>query len=53
MFQTSNNTENQFWKANMGIGPTLAGNQVEELTPETGPVSLLVVKGLLQFVTEH
>lgn len=38
-FQTSNNTENQFWKANMGVGPTHAGNQVGELKPEKGPVS--------------
>lgn len=53
MFQTSNNTENQFWKANMGMGRILAGNQVGELTPARSPVSLLVVKGLLQFVTEH
>lgn len=37
----------------MGVGPTLAGNRVGEVTPERGSVSLLVVKGLLQFVTEH
>lgn len=36
----------------MGVDAILAGNQVGELTPERGPVSL-GPSGLLQFVTEH
>lgn len=36
-FQTSNNMENQLWKANIGVGPTHAGNQVGELTPGERP----------------